>query len=422
MQDDMLSKLKTEYENWRISNNIADLTPTIFKTPALLQMAPKTRKKTGSYRQSASSSSGKFRVLGTGSSGCAISPANLCSSADQSDNNLVAKYLSFTNIEKEELKAYQLISMADPEHEFTIRIKETCELNDDDVKISQEYCGRYFNTSLQKTMVSKKNRPHKIIMEYAGRPIVMIQQRPTFNEDFRELLNTLLPVFKGLVRLQQNGIAHADIKPENITVSELTRQAKLIDYGLTTSFKDLITNNVYETPYRYWPPEWRLLMGEKGLEDDRADEIARSLERKYDLNATDMFADPDFRQLQEKIISFYNTKLTSGPNRIVPGIFIDDSIARMFAYYYVFSREVFKLDNGGKNLGNQILDTWDIFGLGFTIYTLVTKSLFGGLVSLENLPMECQTLIYGMVNPNPFHRMVPEQVLTWVMEYISSKL
>jgi hypothetical protein len=388
----------------------------VFKTTALMQMSPLRASKT--YRQSVQS----FRVLGTGSSGCAISPANLCSSADQSDNNLVAKYLSFAGIEKEELKAYRLISMADPEHEFTIRIKESCELDDDDLKISQAYCGRNFNTSLQKTMAGKKhNRPHKIIMEYAGRPITMVRQKPTFNEDFRELLNTLLPVFKGLVRLQHNGIAHADIKPENITVSELTQQAKLIDYGLTTSFKDLITNNFYETPYRYWPPEWRMLMGEQGVEDARADELARSLEQKYESNVMDMFADPDFHQLQEKVKVFYNTRLTNGPNRIVPGVFMDDSFARMIAYYYVFSREIFTLDNGGRKLGDQILNTWDVYGLGITIYTLVTKSLFGGLVSLENLPMECQILIYGMVNPNPFHRMLPEQVLEWVMEYISSK-
>lgn len=400
--------LTGKYDLWRASKHIEDSTPLIFNSPT----------KRWSYRQSAVDV-GKFKMLGTGATGCAISPATACDNSEQPEENMVVKYFSDLGYEKKDLEGYRLVSLADPNHDFTIRITHSCRMNNDDFVIANTHCGTGFSNSLIQAMGKGKGKPAKIVMENAGKPVTMPRDNPTFKQNFQSLLTILLPVLKGLVSLRNSKVIHADIKPPNVTISEITHQAKLIDYGLTTTHQDILRDDVYETPYRYWPPEWRMLIRPKGIEDEKADAIAQTLEQKYTSQDMQIFSDPAFIELQKAIETFYSTELTKGPHRMIPGIPMDEYTVRIFAFYYVFPAEIFRLKNGETTLGGRILHTWDVYGMGYTIYELIARSSVGKFAPLGNLPEECQMFIYGMTHPNPFHRMLPEQVLEWVMEFLS---
>lgn len=394
-----------KYDLWRASKNIEDPTPVIFNS---------LRK----YRQSAVDVN-KFKVLGTGATGCAISPATPCDNSKPLEEDMVVKYFSGLGYEEKDMEGYRLVSLADPNHEFTIRITHSCRMNNDDFVIANMHCGTGFGNSLIQTMSKGKGNPAKIVMDNAGKTVIMPRDKPTFTENFQSLLTILLPVLKGLVSLRNSKVIHADIKPLNITISEKTHRAKLIDYGLTTTHQDILRDNVYETLYRYWPPEWRMLMGPHGIENADADVVAQTLRQKYSSQDMQVFADPDFLKLRKAIETFHGTVMTKGPHRIIPGIPMDESTVTIFAFYYVFPAEIFQLNNGVQTLGGRILDTWDVYGMGYTIYELIARSAVGMFAPLGNLPEECQMFIYGMTHPNPFHRMLPEQVLEWVMEFLA---
>lgn len=299
-------------------------------------------------------------ALGEGAYGCVISPAyRSCGPVANRkfDSNYVAKYFGETDHAFQEIGEYRVMEQADPNGDFTIKLLE--------------HCGSY--TQVDKDVVAQncsivQNPVYKLIIEMGGDALSFYQLKAIDKEDaFKELLTVLLPIFRGLVTLKSQRVAHSDIKPANIVVKN--DQAKLIDYGLTTTFDRILTEDFYkDTNYWFWPKDLAIM-------DSATPEEAR-----------DMFFD-----LQRKNL-----------------------ILNPFA---LSEREAAEVINYSRKNREKVAETWDTYNLGVAIFNYLGRNNFRGL-GWSQWPTASRTLIGMMINPNVRSRSQPDKVLAWVKRYL----
>ena len=80
------------------------------------------------------------------------------------------------------------------------------------------------------------------------------QRLPQIRHDPGAWSNLLRDLLGAVGHLEQYGILHGDIKPENVMIRQADGQAFLIDYGVSSRSRH--PGPIAGSP-RYWPPEWR---------------------------------------------------------------------------------------------------------------------------------------------------------------------
>jgi serine/threonine protein kinase len=100
-----------------------------------------------------------------------------------------------------------------------------------------------------------RHSPHfQIMLEWiAGESLR--QRVPHLVHDRATWANLMHDLLGAVEHLEQHGILHGDIKPENVMMREADGRAFLIDYGVSSSADQ--PGPIAGSP-RYWPPEWRL--------------------------------------------------------------------------------------------------------------------------------------------------------------------
>ena len=295
--------------------------------------------------------------LGEGAYGCVISPATMCDGSENPD--YVAKYFGDRVHAYKEIDEYMVMKRVDPNGDFSIRLKEHCGSN----KITQN------ETDFVNQECSTVNNPsNKLIIEMGGDELSYYPLKSIDKEDaFKELLTVFLPIFEGLVTLKSQRVAHSDIKPANIVVKN--DKAKLIDYGLATTFDKILTEDFYETTnYWFWPKDLAIMNSANPRE------------------ARDMFFD---RQVKKSILN----------------------------PFALSEKEAAEIMNYGKKHREKVAETWDTYNLGVTIFYYLGNNNFRGMV-FSQWPTASRTLIGMMVHPNVRSRSQPEKVLSWVKRYL----
>jgi serine/threonine protein kinase len=173
--------------------------------------------------------------------------------ATQCDGNLeknkVSKLFAKKQFAKEEYISHvDTIEKLDPKGEFTLKLHESCDISSK--HFTQINKCKNFNNH-----VSSNPKQPQLVYDYGGLDLSMAAKQFSFEE----LFIAMRSIFKGLVILSSNQYAHLDIKPGNIVYNNLTKKMALIDFGLVSSFKDIVkSNNLYlfNHPYPYYPPEF----------------------------------------------------------------------------------------------------------------------------------------------------------------------
>ena len=225
---------------------------------------------------------GKF--LGLGTYKCAFSPAIKCfndvkrigdADGDSVDNyvSLIVQYSEAVS----EMKMNSLLKKFDPTQDFTIPIEKMCPIGDLDQKTEESlkefiackksnFLGKYkypYNSypsgtkklkNIQWNRKGWNNNDLFLLLVKKGGVDLHALPRPIDQITQLVLCIKFTQVIKGLLRMNQAGYTHADIKTRNVLYNDAEQKYYIIDFGQTAKSKTILHNNgLYGQDYFAWP-------------------------------------------------------------------------------------------------------------------------------------------------------------------------
>lgn len=325
-------------------------------------------------------------VIGEGAAGCILRPGTSCD--DKQYKNSISKYGNFTDMVTE-IQGANLMKDCDPSGDFSVRLLGYCPVEKDEANKIKKMCSR----------LRYKQPYYKLTYEDAGQDISKVPIRPG-TLDFEMFLIKLKPIFEGLVRMDQGGICHSDIKGNNIAYDG--NKVRLIDYGLTTKH-DTILHPVYFTKYLYWAPDLKILDAIFNL--NKGDmETNYGIQRFYEDQSQYLGA------LEKKSWMDIRTVLMKYdfPKFMVYDMTTEVAEKELQDYY-----DKFKQTNI-KDILRIIASKWDVYGLGVT--------LCGMLIKADKMDdVDYIKLVMNMTDLDMFERFSPSDCLKSFSELIKKK-
>jgi serine/threonine protein kinase len=213
-------------------------------------------------------SSDKHRLIGSGTYGCAYSPAIPCFDGPMSDNE-VSKLGSLTELSNERDKIIDVQRIKNRSPSITHPNPRICIPN---------YLPGDCNIPAD---------PHLMVMPYYGKSLDdKIPKTMTKKDFYHRFRNVLL----GIQQMNDAGFYHMDIKPANITIgTDSDPDFHIIDFGMSFAIskqfrkQNIMSDNDYSELFRsnyiYWPIETLLLSSieEEGLNNEIADQQQKLL-------------------------------------------------------------------------------------------------------------------------------------------------
>jgi serine/threonine protein kinase len=190
----------------------------------------------------------------SGAYGCIYTPPLKCTDKKgkklKYPKNTVSKVFSNDNSFEEEKNLQKIIDKIDPEHKFTLEYFGSCDVNIDNLKISNVKDCKHINAS-------KKTTYKELIYSFGGIDLadVLSKQKGT-PAKFNSILKSFKPLIEGLKLIINKKYLHVDIKPENILLHK--DRIYLIDFGLMTPIYEIYNKEYILThDYPYYPPEFK---------------------------------------------------------------------------------------------------------------------------------------------------------------------
>lgn len=365
-------------------------------------------------------------LVGQGAAGCVFKPAVRCDGKE--DDNSITKLINGENY-YEEVDGAMIMKRIDPKGQFSMTILESCKAGDND------------NLLVEQCSVLSRMDTRKIIYSYEGKSIksMICLDKTDPSRAFRALLNTLFHVIQGLQIMVSRNVVHADIKPDNIAIRDGAKHAKLIDFGLVTTRDFFFLNSVYLSPYRYWPPEWMTLMwlcykksSNGSYSVDISENYIRNLSKNETviqllsvnnrdklLNLMKSITPSEYMQTMNTILSYgymnkagvFTAYVGLSPDILLTGEESDSTIN--------FIQNAENIDT----IYNRIFETWDVYGLGMTIYFLyrgTCRSLFKAPDG-SDLPTTFVKLLDGMMTYDFSNRFSPSTVVNMARKIIKNE-
>ena len=199
----------------------------------------------------------------------------------------------------------------------------------------------------------------------------------TIINNVEQMLFAMRNLFVGINAFLNTRVVHMDVKPENIIYDEDTHQMYFIDFGLMSSFSDIVKNN---KNYKHSlnpnnPPEQTYYIGFNlqiaSIETHYNDKL------KYIRNHHDYLFTKKHSFNYETVVTQYKNMLDMLPSE------------------------------GKRKLMDKSLATFDIYGLGYTIFTIFNKLT----VSLGQIELDVIELCKKMMNWNVFDRITIKHVI-----------
>lgn len=325
--------------------------------------------------------------IGQGSYGCVFDHQIKC------ENNILISKIPkiiyskvFDSNEEAEIewKNSKIIASIDPNYDSFVYCFEKCTTNYDEVKKDKsiQKCDLHF---YENTITILK-------MPYGG--IDYKKYITTQNPSFHNFIQSIIPLFEGLVKLKNINIVHQDVKADNVLYDKEKNIWRFIDYGiLTTTNKIYIKNNLHIITGDYYPApaEYRILT------------------KIYKFKNTSI--DPNDIIANENEI--YNLKLSSDSNMsysdlihiYMPKIEYETSLVNFIKYL-----KNFNTTNIVSEL-NKYTSKIDIYSLGLVLMYLTLKVKIIHDIEYEQKYKSYMELIKMMIYPDPRRRLTPEEAL-----------
>lgn len=330
------------------------------------------------------------RLLGQGTYGCGFYPALTCDDPKKTRWDMVGKVFLHKQYADEELDLVQPIRRLDPKQKLFLYPTDTCEVS--------------FNTFLRQN--ARSDRPCKmytqpppshltqLLMKNGGVTLYeFLKEVPPRSLTRVQVLRLLQRVFYAIDTLSDNGLAHQDIKPTNIVLTQRDG-LKMIDWGLLRPIADLYDsekNHMMGAEYAISPPEYRYL---EILEWD-------------DVDTSSSYGMQEVMKFEEDIMgAFFPRAITQGTLQMYH---LDRSErVREFQKALHSARLILRLPPGPKGFAPAC--SVDCYALGFLLLGMTPW-----LVSRNDEPDEVVdtygSLVYGLMRPDPRTRMTISQAL-----------
>lgn len=191
--------------------------------------------------------------LASGSYGCLYKPHLKCSGnsdVKKISGKTVGKIFGDEDEYREEKKLSAWIQKIDPKHDFTLPYLGHClaEIKNKDALACEHI-----------DVVDNVDYYQQIVHKYGGKDLLRIMKVKKGNVNmFHQYMHLLLPIVRGVTKINQLKYAHLDIKPDNILFDG--KKMYLIDFGLVKSYKSIYVkknNYILSHNYPFYPPEFK---------------------------------------------------------------------------------------------------------------------------------------------------------------------
>ena len=189
--------------------------------------------------------------IASGQYGCAFSPALPCDLPRPRKKHVGKVFAKDREAIHEQNIQEHIIYKVDPTHTFTVGFLGNCTITELSDKDDHARCPHLWDNS--------PIRYKQLIYNYGGVSLDDLLKRPKRSMSLKKILAAMLPIFKGVAKLNTMGYIHQDIKPANILVKD--NKCYLIDFGICVSRNKIFTasnNHVLVHPYPFYPPEFKL--------------------------------------------------------------------------------------------------------------------------------------------------------------------
>lgn len=206
-------------------------------------------------------------VIGEGTYGCVHKPNLKCKNNNATN---VKHHLSKIMLKKEaknELHEYNSISKIDKNKDYFLGKPKYCvPKNNKTNRKAIKKCNLYYNSELAANTFSEGNLNEfallimkdggKELSEYSKKVILNMPENKSTRVFIQKLWIEILRLFKGIQLFHRNGIAHHDLKPQNIVYDETKNRMNFIDFGFMRTYKYImdrcVSNRYYIADYPFW--------------------------------------------------------------------------------------------------------------------------------------------------------------------------
>lgn len=320
----------------------------------------------------------KNRIIGKGVYGCVVQPPI--------KSNIKETYIEYNDIKRNdvgklfknsptnrddfmaELNNIELTNLFDPNGLFTVKIKGANVLKSENVDDKIRDC----------LDVSYRNEDiYQIILENGGIPLEQMKDRSLSFQKFVNLMKTFV---KGFTKMQEFGLCHRDMKPDNILVSE--DKINLIDFGVSDELKNVYSiksHRVLSHKSPIYPPEFFIASILLEFKSNK-NQFQKALDDVIPLMETDGYFETLF---ENKYIDIVKKEL-------------NDFISTIKESNYDYS-DVFNIDMAKK---------CDIYSL-FSIFEEMSQKV----IIVNNIQQrQLRTLVTICQHPNPFQRATLQEI------------
>lgn len=338
----------------------------------------------------------KSNYIGSGSYGCAIKPGFSCSSTNEVVDKSISKLFSEEMAYKEEVEISKKIALLDKDNKFTLKMISNCQ-------ITPTYINANVTDINNCKIIENKAKIYQIVYEYGGMDLLklfiqshIISAHPNLN--IYDFFKKITEILKGLEILSKNGLAHRDIKMDNILYNG--EKIILIDFGLLSTIEDVYKGNnlvlYYEVDNKsfHYPNEIVLFSG---------------LLLKKELSDTQTPLIHSFLNLVAIFIKSYKNKFNQNPEYLKEIERLNSYLfAKSTAYYSYFkatyNKETTPLFDMNE-LTLNIAKKFDIYQIGIVIYQLIiTMITIYNPNEIKKIPLAIFQLLREMLEPNPLER------------------
>jgi serine/threonine protein kinase len=361
-------------------------------------------------------------IVGEGTYGCVHKPSIPCKTLPKPGfnyDNYVSKIMKTSNARKE-LDEFIIIGKFDTTNEYHLGEPILCEpYLDDKTKKDISRCSNIKIDELNNNpddyslLLLKFGGPDlkQFGSKYMSKYLEKDKQRRT-DKFFLEVHHLI----KGLKFFKNHGIVHYDIKPQNILIDQKSGKLKYIDFGLMRE-KALIVSSSNQNKNRMGTYHWSYpfdcdLMNHQKFNNYKnlsiankekyadiftkllvSPKIAQTIPKSFDLN----ISKPD----QFKILFTY-----LNPDNTEPSVFTQ---AGYISSYFNGMNTMIKTETYDTIL-NSIVDSIDVYGLGFSLQYIANCFKRNNALSLEEYT-RLSGLFNKMYDFNPETRVVNLDVL-----------
>ena len=351
-------------------------------------------------------------VVGEGSYGCVHKPSLHCKNKQTNGFNYrdyVSKIMKTTNAQQE-LKEFVVIGKLDPTNEYHLGTPKICQPDlDSQIAINDVKKCKNIN---YKDIERHPDKYSLLLLKFGGanlQDLVGKYFTQYLSEDKQERTDRFWleahRLIMGLKFFRDNGIVHNDIKPQNILIHPDTGDMRYIDFGLMRTKKVVLStsmnsNNNMGVFHWSYPFECGLMNKDKyntyanygdNNKDDYKDEFAELLEHGKDEHKRYKFNIHIANPKAFNIIFTYLNVHTVLPLPVTRYSYIT-------SFFQGFNTLI--ETKSYQEVLNMIVDSIDIYGLGFTLQFMANKFKQKDAISPETFNL-FSSFFLKMYNFNP---------------------